>query len=191
MGHYAELIYGRKARFFSLYMSNGFPAGRSFLKNEIGVELCGEPPRLKIVWHRGDLIRELPRAFWLGVSLLFAMVGIFAIDQLVPRVVFVSAGVIGVCALNSRLTISITSTNFLQRVQSIGNIRIGVEHTELSKEAVFFARKINEVGGKSSYLVLQDGERIVEVLPIVADDNFDELCIRLNHALSLVRTDAK
>jgi hypothetical protein len=165
-------------------MINGFPQGRSLFAKEIAIDLQPQSSQLNLLWVRGDLLRELPRFFWMTVAWIFVVVGATCIPELWGKCAFIFMGLTAFMLLCTSVSISITNGKSLERKQSLWRIHLGSEKRPIPPGSVFSIHRVKESEGYSSCLVLTDGVSVIEVLPVLHYDDYGELCRKLNIALN-------
>jgi hypothetical protein len=163
--------------------SFGFPQGRGITPAEITVDESQLPLAFSIRWEKQSFRRELPRLFWLGVSVVFVVAGIFGINDMVPKMVFILMGLFGIGALSSRLEIVFYDGQRLEKKCTLGGFCVGWETKVFPSTCSFSVQKLKHIDGCRRYLVIAGGDFLEEVLPVDSFDNFDETCRMLNRAL--------
>jgi hypothetical protein len=167
-------------------MKNGFPQGRALFAREIAIDLNPQCGQLNLLWVRGNLLRELPRICWMTVAWIFVVSGATWIAVPWAKYSFMFIGLTAFLLLCTSLSISITNGKTLERKQSLWRIHLGSDKRPLPPGSVFSIHRVKEAEGYSSYLVLTDGNSVIEVLPVLHYDDYGELCRKLNIALNSI-----
>lgn len=160
-----------------------FPQGRSFLATEIATHSFEDCDDFSVVWKQGDLLREAPRGLWASVSVLFVVLGLFAINDMSAKVIFVLLGIISAIALSTKLGITIHDGMRLERSTFLGGVLIGVQSIDLPADCLFRVRKAKEIDGTSWYIVIAADTFVEEVLPITSNGDYGPVVEEMNRAL--------
>jgi hypothetical protein len=163
-------------------MDRGFPVGRNFRSDELRVEVSPQATAFSLTWNDRGRYRELPRYIWHTGAIMFVCVGVFGIDELLPRSIFVCVGIASIAILQWRFHLHFASKKLLQRKTTMFGLQVAVENILLPDDAVFQICRVKNVEGSSCYLQISGNDFRYELLPLEGWDNFDNVCQSLTDA---------